>query len=294
MSCGGAHHPPGCWSLSTGAVLLAPRSQTPPACANFSSAWGSWSRVGQDMTSAISASTTATGTTPTIAASTRRTDPDSCLAPHRLYDIGAVCPAVARGTACRAVVGPNANPCIKQGEVLFSCPEGLALGTEPYLVAPDSVLCQACGVSAEVEDLDPRQGYFSGSIKWGQNMLRGSIDETMIDRYYVLVVDSCSVVLKVVGMLPKQPPMSSASWAQPSCCDPEAYSWTASFELPPNYQRFQVLAVKDDVPKFVVQGGVFTDPIVDLVSRAESARLAVVPAALRLLATAAAVAASVT
>jgi len=113
-------------------------------------------------------------------------------------------------------------------------------------------------VSAIVKDVDRRRGYFQGVVEWGPNVRNGTVDESMIDRYYVLVVDSCDVVLSVAGMVPKHVGTPTG------CCKADAYRLSVNLELPPNYHRFNIMAVKDSSPKFIVQGGLSSGPITDL------------------------------
>lgn len=92
-------------------------------------------------------------------------------------------------------------------------------------------------------------------------MINGTIDETMIDRYYVLVVDSCDIVLAVAGMLPKQ---GGQPYRQ-GCCKNDAYKLKLQVALPPKFHRFNVMAAKDSTARFIVQGGLSSGPIIDLV-----------------------------
>lgn len=98
-------------------------------------------------------------------------------------------------------------------------------------------------------------------------MLNGTVAETVIDRYYVLIVDSCDVVISVAGMLPKLGNLPA------NCCTPDAYKLHVQVALPRNYHRFNIMAVKDSIvavnfPKFIVQGGLSSGPIVDAKGKA--------------------------
>lgn len=86
----------------------------------------------------------------------------------------------------------------------------------------------------------------------------GAVNEAMIDRYYVLVVDSCGIVLDVAGMLPKRIGLLSG------CCQADAYKLRVQVALPENYHRFSIMAAKDSTPTFVVQGGRTSGLIVDM------------------------------
>jgi len=133
------------------------------------------------------------------------------------------------------------------------------VNAEPYLVSRGMVRCRACHVSMHVADVDKRHGYFQGTIVWGPNTIDGTVDESLIDRYYVLIVDACNVVLSVVGMKPKRSDLGT-------CCLVDAYQLTFAAKLPDNYDRFTVMAVQDGSPKFIVQGGVSSAKIVDTVA----------------------------
>lgn len=137
-------------------------------------------------------------------------------------------------------------------------------GVDPYLVSADSILCRVCFVSAYVTDGDSRRGYFNGTIQWGPNMWNGTVNETMVDRYYVLIVDDCDVVLSVAGMLPKRAGAALATGS--TCCKADAYRLQLQVALPDKYHRFNIMAVKDGTPKFIVQGGLSSGPIIDLPS----------------------------
>jgi len=95
-------------------------------------------------------------------------------------------------------------------------------------------------------------------------MINGTVNEKMIDRYYVLIVDSCDVVLSVAGMLSKR------AGSPLGCCKADAYKLKVQVALPTHYHRFSIMAVKDATPKFIVQGGLSSGPIVDSVSVART------------------------
>lgn len=180
-----------------------------------------------------------------------------CNAPHSLYDLGGSCANVPAGDSCTAVAGSNAHRCIEPGQIKFTCPAGNVVNSGPYLVSEHAVRCRVCSVSAHVADENPAKDYFSGTIQWGPNMINGTVDETMIDRYYVLIVDDCDVVRSVAGMLPKRTGLRTG------CCEADAYKLKVQVALPPKYHRFSIMAVKDATPKFIVQGGLTSGPIID-------------------------------
>jgi len=80
----------------------------------------------------------------------------------------------------------------------------------------------------------------------------------MIDRYYVLIVDNCGIVLDVAGMLPKR------IGGLTGCCQADAYALEVQVALPENYHRFSIMAAKDSTPTFIVQGGMTSGLIIDM------------------------------
>lgn len=242
--------------VTTGYMLLK-SSALPPVCSTPAPAV-----VASDSNS------NGVGTANTTSASTMTTTRPivGCRSPHALYDLGNNCQALAAGSTCSAPVGSSAHLCIERGTVEFSCPAGNIVNSEPYLVSTGMMRCRACHISMHVADVDRRAGYFQGTIEWGPNMIDGIVNETLIDRYFVLIVDSCNVVLSVVGMKPKRGDVPAA------CCLVDAYQLTFATQLPDNYDRFTVMAVKDGSPSFIVQGGVSSARIVDSYTAVSLAR----------------------
>lgn len=103
-------------------------------------------------------------------------------------------------------------------------------------------MCEPCAISETVEDLDLREGVFSGTILWGPNQIDGIVNESFINGYKVTVVDRCGHPLTLDGdvsalYFPKQ-----VGKFEPSCCSGDAYAATWSLTLPEGYSHFMVVA----------------------------------------------------
>jgi len=126
---------------------------------------------------------------------------------------------LAAGTSCRPEVLQNA--CIKGTMPTFSCPWNNSdsgrladyVGEVPHQV------CQVCGVKADLEDEDVREGWFSGVVSFGAAEIGGIVDETPISEYTVYVVNASGARLgDPVAALPKR-----VAEVPGECCSGDTY-----------------------------------------------------------------------
>jgi len=126
-----------------------------------------------------------------------------------------------------------------------------------------AVKCKVCGYEKNVVDLDPREGWYFTSIKWGPNMLAPAsrTDEDMIDGYVIYLIDSCKRKRVKVGQVPK------SAIEKPSdvntCCYSDAYSVSFSGELPVDQNQFMIVPYKG---KYELPHGSITSALADLVT----------------------------
>jgi len=157
--------------------------------------------------------------------------------------------------------------CMGSNVASYSCPSG---NTDPKrrpdYVSENSVKCKSCSASTTITDLDPEQGKFWISLKWGPFMDdKGAFVEDDLIGYMVGIVDSKGRILgNPLGSVEKVKNQSSNN-----CCQKDMYSFTAAGTLPTGYSRIMIIpayAVKvgNDTKMGTLPMGVLTDTIVDV------------------------------
>jgi len=87
------------------------------------------------------------------------------------------------------------------------------------------MVCQACGTTPTMTDIDPRAGKYQVELKFGRNAIGASIDEASITGYHIHIINEAGTSLfggAPVGNVRKQ------SFGASTCCDSAAYSVTVS------------------------------------------------------------------
>jgi len=140
----------------------------------------------------------------------------------------------------------------------LTCPAGtnpLTTGSYP------KIKCHVCGHPVLSADTDDRAGYFTGSIKFGQNQMGGSIAEGSIDSYKVYLVDRDLNKLAEAGQVTKS--------GSGSCCEKDRYSVSfTGLSLPGGTVGMTVNPV--ETTKQVVPMGKYV-PLVDAVATTTTA-----------------------
>jgi len=109
--------------------------------------------------------------------------------------------------------------CYEPGISTFFCPRRAGSPLWPF---SRNVRCQVCAVEGFV-DMDEEVGKISGTVSWGQNMIGGEIDESMLDGYDVWLADSCGELRMHLGRVDKIQDWPSSKGA---CCEATSYSLT--------------------------------------------------------------------
>ena len=80
----------------------------------------------------------------------------------------------------------------------------------------------------DFHDEEPAWRWISGIVRWGQNVIDGVLDESLLDGYDVWLVDACGEHRTHLGRVSKQ------TWPdQTGCCAADAYNLTLSIMLIP-------------------------------------------------------------
>ena len=82
------------------------------------------------------------------------------------------------------------------------------------------IQCQACAFQDFIDE-EPAWGWISGTVFWGQNMIDGIVDESMLSGYDVWLVDACGEQRAHAGYVLKRTYSD-----QISCCAADAYNLT--------------------------------------------------------------------
>lgn len=144
-------------------------------------------------------------------------------------------------------------------------------------------------------DTDAREGHFRVIVRFGPNMLDGSVTEANLTGYSVFGYQTGA------GRLPggalATVPVSSASASRPaSCCQDDAYSAEILGQFPANSSRLRLEIVPITVSGGALYAGLLTDVVADRanppVSRARRGATAAALTLVLAVATAAAVAAA--
>jgi len=152
--------------------------------------------------------------------------------PECYVDVGDTCAAFVHTNT------PGSNPCIAAGTILFKCPTGNTEGgRQPELVS-GNIVCLPCYAPPRVVDIDMEEGRFEGVITWGPNLIRGVVNDTMIEGYRVYIVDTCGFPLPGHFIYAEVQSLG----VELDCCDTLMYSATLQMALPEGYDRFMIVA----------------------------------------------------
>jgi len=134
--------------------------------------------------------------------------------------LSAGCNNLAHSTTCEMVFDASGNStlaaCVAPGTYTWFCP---VQAIDSHLHAADAYIqCKVC--EAMFEDMDERTGDYAGMLKFGPNILNGTVDESMLSNYIVLPMDDCGHIPKdatVLAVVPKGSPTIH------NCCEHEKY-----------------------------------------------------------------------
>ncbi|CAK0902629.1 unnamed protein product, partial [Prorocentrum cordatum] len=93
-----------------------------------------------------------------------------------------------------------------------------ALSSYPY------VQCKVCGIYGMTADEDTRRGWYTGTLRFGPNQMKGAVDEDPISEYRVYLADNESAP---IGHALATVPVDTVS-SSGSCCDPGKYTVSLS------------------------------------------------------------------
>jgi len=95
-------------------------------------------------------------------------------------------------------------------------------------------------------------GQIRGKVQWGQNIVGGVVDESMLDGYDVWLVDACGEQRLRIGQVLKRP---AASGQMSSCCDADAYEFAfETLDLPQDSMSLMITPFQgsDSLPSGVM------------------------------------------
>lgn len=103
--------------------------------------------------------------------------------------------------------------------------------------------CRICAFAEdELTDTDSRPGWIQTRLRFGPMSYLGTLDESMITGYGIVIADNCSRPLKR-GILHFQPKNQWSTYDRYDCCNPTVYDINLELEIPPGFHSVYLMVI---------------------------------------------------